>query len=941
MATMNAALKIFLSMSFSGSLLILALLLGKRFLKDKISRQWQYYIWLIVLLRLLLPFGPEVSLMGKAYQAVDQAISQTVPLPPQQQPPLNVPGSNLAPAVGTEHHNETVSSPADDVTTAHPLQDIGVLLINQIWLVWLVAALGLLIRKITIYQGFMRYIRAGLTPVSDIERLDELSIVAEQSGIKKPIELCVNPLVSSPLLIGFFRPCIVLPSADIPEKDFRYIILHELTHYKRRDMFYKWLVQITVCLHWFNPLVYLMSREITKACEFSCDEAVLAKMGSGNAQDYGKTLLDAMAAVGKYKENLGAVTLSENKQLLKERLGAIMKFKEPSKAVKILTIMLTLFLATGASFVGVYTAGTAQAAPLPNTPLDITGRPSLSLDVSSAAVNVLAAPQGSKIYAEFNEDVYQVEPHIDGQRDIWSVSISCKTNTNNNAETIKLYIPDIAYGDVTLNVDNGHLTCDLIRSGNIVGNFNMASVFLTLPEGFAGSVDATANSGYFQLISQDDFKNTTATITDNGSWGEIYRPKNFKESGNLATFTDGTGANVIQVTKKGSGVMGIYTSDAFDTSNFPDDWKDLWQDEWQGKPWEDEWWQNTWREDDTPHPPASSGDQSEKTDTVSADIERYYKTDSLPLFEITFPKLDENTQKEWLEKLYTDGDFAFFSVAARWLDTNSALFTGFAEKAYADEEMAFFSILTDRMDEAELELWLDRALEDGNWAFQSILFDKLNRGKEFDELEEKQEKEWAEAQAAQYRAVGVTMDEKDYYYQGQLVNIFLDIRANRALRTLNMNPKGTVNIKIVRDANNNITGVSYMTEAEVVELLGDVNDLDDKTEIIPTVFETVAAGETISLGEYTLSDGDEILYDISAKTGNRMKVFFAKGGQEDVAYWSVSNPRQPGEPLECIADFIVGPPATKPGTYQLYLQAPDGPLGTVRGSVSIVSADAS
>ena len=64
---MNVALKIFLSMSFSGGLLILALLLGKRFLKNKISRQWQYYIWLIVLLRLLLPFGPEVSLMGKAY----------------------------------------------------------------------------------------------------------------------------------------------------------------------------------------------------------------------------------------------------------------------------------------------------------------------------------------------------------------------------------------------------------------------------------------------------------------------------------------------------------------------------------------------------------------------------------------------------------------------------------------------------------------------------------------------------------------------------------------------------------------------------------------------------------------------------------------------------------------------------------------------------------
>ncbi len=847
---MNVALKIFLSMSVSGSLLILALLLGKRFVKNKISRQWQYYIWLVVVLRLLLPFGPEISLMGNTYQAVDQAISQATSLPPQPQSPINAPKGDFDPWVGAEQHNETVNSLANDLTTVHPLQDIGALLINHIWLIWLVVSLGLLIRKITIYQGFVQYIKAGLTPVSDIKRLDELSIAAEQSGIKKPIELCVNPLVSSPLLIGFFHPCIVLPSADIPEKDFRYIILHELTHYKRRDMFYKWLVQITVCLHWFNPLVHLMSREITKACEFSCDEAVLAKIGSGSAQDYGKTLLDAMAAVGRYKENLGAVTLSENKQLLKERLGAIMKFKEPSKAVKILTIMLTLFLAVGASFVGVYTVGTAQAAPLPHTPLDMAGRPALSLDVRNAAVNVLAAAD-DKISAEYNGDVYTVD--ISEQDKKWNVSISCKTNTNTNDETIKLYIPDIDYGDVNLSANSGYLTCDLIRSGNIVGNFNMASVFLTLPKGFAGSVDATANSGYFQLISQDDFKNTSTTITDNGSWGEICRPKNFKESGNLATFTDGTGANVIQVTRKGSGVMGIYTSDAFDTSNFPDDWKDLWQNEWQGKSWEDDWWRNTWQEADTQNAFATSGEQSEKVDAASADIERYYEADSLSLFEITFPRLDDDTQKKWLEKLYAAGDFAFFSVAVRWLDTNSALFTGFAEKAYADKEMAIFSTLTDCMDEAELEFWLDRALEDGNGAFQSILFAKLDRGEELDELEEKQEKEWTEAQAAQYRAVGVTMDGKDYYYQGQLVNIFLDIRVNRALCTLNMNPKGTVNIKIVRDANNKITGVSYMTEAEVIELLGNTNALDDKAdmEIIPVIFDTVAAGKTVSLGEYT------------------------------------------------------------------------------------------
>ena len=796
---MNAVLKIFLSMSFSGSLLILALLLGKRFLKDKISRQWQYYIWLVVVLRLLFPFGPEVSLLGKTYQAVDQAITQTAPFPPQQQSPLTTPGGNLAPVIGTGQSNRSMNSPTEDLTTAHPFQEVVTLLTDQVWLIWLAAAVVLLIRKATVYQSFIRYIKAGLTPVSDIEILDRLFITAEQAGIKRPVELCVNPLISSPLLIGFFRPCIVLPNADISKKAFQYIVLHELTHYKRRDMFYKWLVQITACLHWFNPLVHLMSREIAKACEFSCDEAVLAKMGSGNAQDYGKTLLDAMAAVGKYKENLGSVTLSENKKLLKERLGAIMKFQKTSRAVKLLTAVLTVCIVLGASFAGVYTAGNVQAASLSGTTPDTTGRPSLSLDVSSAAVNVLAATD-NQISAEYNRDVYTV--NISQQNRDWKVSISCKTSMNTHDEAIRLYLPNVDYGDVKLKADNGYLTCGLIRSGHIVGNFNMASVFLTLPEGFSGSVNAIANSGYFQLVSRDDFKNTTTTITDNGDWGEIYKPTNFKENGNTSTYTDGTGANIIQVTRKGSGVMGLYTSDDFDTSNYPDEWKELWQDEWQGKPWEDGWW--------------------------NSDIEQYYQADSLPLFQIAFSRLDGEEQLAWLEKIYADRDLAFFSVAVRGLDTNYSVLSSFAEKVYENADNAFFSILADCMDETELEFWLDRALEDSNWAFQSMLFDKLGKEDEFNELEAKREKEWAETQRAEYEAAGVTMvDEKTYYYQGQLVNIFLDIRKEGSFYTLNMNPAGTVNIKITRGTDNNITGVAYMTEAEVVELLGDMDEPDD------------------------------------------------------------------------------------------------------------------
>ena len=219
---------------------------------------------------------------------------------------------------------------------------------------------------------------------------------------------------------------------------------------------------------------------------------------------------------------------------------------------------------------------------------------------------------------------------------------------------------------------------------------------------------------------------------------------------------------------------------------------------------------------------------STRIEDYASQAERYYKADSLPLFEITFPRLDENAQKTWLEKFYADGDFEFFSVAVRGLDANSSLFAALAEKAYVDEEIAFFSTLTDCMDETELVLWLDQALEDGNWAFQSMLFNKLDKSDEFDALEDEKEKDWATAQTAEYQATGVTMDGKNYYYQGQLVNIFLDIRANQSFYTLDINPSGTVNIKITRDTDGKIVGVAYITEAEMAELLKDMSDPDDE-----------------------------------------------------------------------------------------------------------------
>ena len=86
------------------------------------------------------------------------------------------------------------------------------------------------------------------------------------------------------------------------------------------------------------------------------------------------------------------------------------------------------------------------------------------------------------------------------------------------------------------------------------------------------------------------------------------------------------------------------------------------------------------------------------------------------------------------------------------------------------------------------------------------------------------EKEWEEKRLKEYQSFGVTKKGKNYYYEEQLVNIFLDKRPDSSFYTLNINPKGTVNIQVVRNTDGEITGVFYMTEEEAARLLGEVRD---------------------------------------------------------------------------------------------------------------------
>ena len=316
---MNEFMKVLFSLSVSGTLLLLPVLGLKPLYKTRFSKRWQYYIWIIAALRFLLPFTPDTSIVGSLFEKSDTAVITN-----------EIPANPDGPIWVNTNHNETEPIQTSRDITAVAMREPFKIYVCLFFL-WSTLALVLFVRKITIYQSFIQYIKTGNAEISDIKLLNLLSDCEEKLSIKTRVELSYNPLISSPMMIGFFRPRIVLPVGNMEDKELSYIFVHELIHYKQRDMFYKWLIQIVVCAHWFNPFVYLLEKEVNQSCELSCDEKIISVLDDKAKREYGDTLISFMRSKNLYKSSLASVTLTEGAEQLKERLNAIMNFKKKTK----------------------------------------------------------------------------------------------------------------------------------------------------------------------------------------------------------------------------------------------------------------------------------------------------------------------------------------------------------------------------------------------------------------------------------------------------------------------------------------------------------------------------------------------------------------------------------------------------------------------------------
>lgn len=365
---MEGFFTVLLRIGLLGSLSAVLLIMLQPVLRRLAGWTAVYYLWLAVLLRLCIPAGITVPLPGHTGVS-DSAGSISADHKGSVGPEdrngalytveafreLNKAGSgskwNEAGRKEADMSEAGASEAAADTAerellSAGKLPDIWPFG-NIFWLVlWGTGVCAYLGWHIWAVRRFSRKVQQSLT-----EAPEEASAVLRRLEPEGRIHLKESDMVHTPMLLGLLHPVIILPKG-MGEKNTQMlqdIMAHELVHAKRHDLAYKWFVAAATALHWFNPLMILVRREIGRSCELSCDESVIRGMNSCERRHYGETLL---AVAGEPVSGAGAITLSlcEEKTRLKERLISIGKYKKRGICAAVLSL-LPIMAVTGCAMV--------------------------------------------------------------------------------------------------------------------------------------------------------------------------------------------------------------------------------------------------------------------------------------------------------------------------------------------------------------------------------------------------------------------------------------------------------------------------------------------------------------------------------------------------------------------------------------------------------------
>ena len=402
-----------LSLSLSGALIGLIILLLHPITQRLFSKRWNYYIWLLVIARLLIPvqFGFHFTQLPASNSKAAQSDSNKSQFPNMQNnteefkvysdnkntdtiAPKSDNRADFRTQTPDSNNMDIAKQPLSNMDTFHnstvstpkfTRQLLSVLLLSAV-IVWLIGAIAAFSIKLWNYRRFTARLRENNILITDERTTALANQLADSLHIRRRPTLYENPSISSPITIGLRNTNIILPKenhtvqTNIYAKEqnsktdtentynqnidsnaiLRFILQHELIHVARKDLWYKWLYQLLLCLHWFNPILYLIDRRINTDCELSCDEMLLTSLRftAKDKKTYGNLLIDTAQRTAALNNAKNAFTTAfiAPKSDLKTRLQGILHYKKQTRLR--LSLSLCVFVC-----ISVFTAGCGVQYP--------------------------------------------------------------------------------------------------------------------------------------------------------------------------------------------------------------------------------------------------------------------------------------------------------------------------------------------------------------------------------------------------------------------------------------------------------------------------------------------------------------------------------------------------------------------------------------------------
>jgi beta-lactamase regulating signal transducer with metallopeptidase domain len=304
------------------ALLFCLILLVQLVLRSRLPIRWHYCLWLLLLIRLAIPWLPESRI--SVFNLVPRSMQQGRILESYSKP-------QSAHGMGFYRHFESKGL-AEQQQQEDP-KTFLIRLVRMMPLLWL---FGTVVLAVYVGAGNFRlwWLVTRERPLTDQKILDLLEDCKSEMGVRTILGVVMTDKVKSPALFGFLRPRLLLPAGMIEtlsRDELRYVFLHELGHLRRRDIYVGWLMSFLQVLHWFNPLVWLAFYRMQTDRELACDALVLTCTRSGESKEYGRTIVNLLERFSRPQRLPSMAGILETKSQLKRRIKMIADYKKTSR----------------------------------------------------------------------------------------------------------------------------------------------------------------------------------------------------------------------------------------------------------------------------------------------------------------------------------------------------------------------------------------------------------------------------------------------------------------------------------------------------------------------------------------------------------------------------------------------------------------------------------